>query len=612
MLGALLLPLAALPVTAALTWTLARARPGRALAEPTEDRWHTRPTPTLGGVAILTGCAVAVAALAAAGALPLDAQIAGLLGGAAIVFSGGLADDLRPLPAWLKLGLQLAAVACVVATGSVVAIIENDWLAYPLTVVWLVGMTNAFNLLDNMDGLAGSVALVSAGLFAASGFLQDETVVVALAAAVACGCLGFLPFNVPPGRPAAIFMGDSGSQLLGLSLGTIALLSNWRGASNVIVALFVPFLLLAVPIMDTALVTLVRLRERRPVHLGGKDHSSHRLVGHGLSERRAVLVLAGLGATLGGMTLALVEIDRPFLTITGAALAVAVLARFGLFLAGLQREDRAPRPNAPVVHVRRFVLYRRQLVEMAVDSVLVVGAYSLAHAVRFEGWQEDSVWRGGTFHDSWWIVLGAQLAAFVGFRLYRGIWKHAGFRDVLAVAYAVATATTIVVAALALAGSFDRYSRSVFLVYGVLCVAFVAASRLGERWIEEILTSVRGAAGSRRVLIVGAGRAGIALLRELRETPGHVVTGFLDDDPAKQGMRIQRVPILGSCWNAREAIERTRADLVVVTIPRAPRETLTHVVSVCDEKRIACRFALRDHDLDPAQFLERRGAAPLT
>jgi FlaA1/EpsC-like NDP-sugar epimerase len=140
-------------------------------------------------------------------------------------------------------------------------------------------------------------------------------------------------------------------------------------------------------------------------------------------------------------------------------------------------------------------------------------------------------------------------------------------------------------------------------------MGLVAASRLGERWIEELLTSARGAGGTRRVLIVGAGSAGIALLRELRETPGHTVLGFLDDDADKQGMRIQRVPILGSCWNAGEAIERVRADLVLVTIPRAPHETLSHVVSTCDRRGVTCRFALRDHDLDPAQFLETTEAA---
>jgi len=602
-LEAFLVPLAALPLAAAATWALVRAGPRRALAEPTEERWHREPTPTLGGIAIFGGLALGYAALTAAGTIDLDRRLAGLFAGCAIVFGAGLVDDLKPLPAWTKLGAQLAAAGVAVATGTVIDIIATDWVAYPLTVLWLIGITNAFNLLDNMDGLAALVATVSAGLFAASSVLQDDVAVAALAAGLGYACLGFLPFNLRRSRSAAIFMGDSGSQLLGFTLAAVALLSNWRGASNVIVALLVPVLLLAVPILDTALVTLVRLRERRPVHMGGKDHSSHRLVGHGLSERRAVVFLGGLAAVLGAMTLVLVEVDRPFLTIAGVSLAVALLVRFELFLAGLQRLDQAPGYRRPLVSWRRLVVYRHQVLELAVDALIVTGAYALAYAVRFQGDEEGIFWRSGIFQRSLWILLVARIGAFVAFGLYKGIWRHAGFRDGLSMMYAVGTSGVVVVAVLTMSGRFEGYSRGVFVVDAVLCTALVGASRLGERWIEELLTSVRGAAGSRRVLIVGAGRAGISLLRELRESPGYAVLGFLDDDGDKQGMRIQRVPILGSCWNIGEAIDRVRADLVLVTIPRAPRETLSHVVSACESRNVSCRFALREHDLDPAQFL---------
>ncbi len=579
------------------------------MAEPTEARWHRVPTPTLGGVAVFAGLAFGYGLLAAAGTIHVGRGLGGLFAGCAIVFGVGLVDDFRPLPAWAKLGGQVAAVAVVIATGTLVEIIRTDWIAYPLTVLWLIGITNAFNLLDNMDGLAGLVATVSAGLFAASGVLQHDAAVAGLAAGLGYACLGFLPFNLRRNRSAAIFMGDSGSQLLGFTLAAVALLSNWRGASNVIVALLVPALLLAVPILDTALVTLVRLRERRPIHMGGKDHSSHRLVGHGLSERRAVFFLAGLAGALGALTLLLVQVDRPFLTITGVCLAAGLLVRFELFLAGLQGMDRPARMRPPLVSWRRLVFYRRQALEVAVDALIITGAYALAYVVRFQGDEEGIMWRHGIFQNSLWILLVTRLGAFFAFGLYRGIWRHAGFRDIVSIAYAVVTSGIAVVAVLTMSGRFEGYSRGVFVIDIVLCTALVAASRVGERWIEELLTSVRGASGSRRVLIVGAGRAGISLLRELRESAGDVVLGFLDDDGDKQGMRIQRVPILGSCWNMGEAIDRVRADLVLVTIPRAPRETLTHVVSSCEARNVACRFALREHDLDPAQFLAGAGSA---
>lgn len=602
MLEAFLIALAALPVTAFTTWWILRRQPTRAVAVPQEERWHREPTPTLGGVGIFAGMAVGYGLLIAIGTLEFDKQIAGLLAGGTIVFASGLVDDLRPLPAWAKLAGQLAAVAVVMATGTVIEIVAADWIAYPLTVLWLIGITNAFNLLDNMDGLSSLIAIVSAGLFAASSVLQDSVAIAALAAVIAYACLGFLPFNLRRGRAASIFMGDSGSQLLGFMLASIALLSNWRGSSNVIVALIVPLLLLAVPILDTALVTLVRLRERRPVYLGGRDHSSHRLVGHGLSEQRAVLVLTALAAILGGLTLALVELDRPFLTVAGVCLAAALLIRFGLFLAGLQRADRPARP--PLVNSRFFVIHRRQAVEVVIDALIITAAYALAYALRFQDFEEEAVWRGGIFWDSLWLLLVVRLVAFGAFGLYRGIWRHAGVRDLISIGYAVLASAIVTVAILTMSGRFEGHSRSVFVIDVVICIGLISASRLSERWIEDLLSSVRGASGSRRVLIVGAGKAGISLLREFQETPGHSVLGFVDDDPEKQGMRVQRVPILGTCWNCGEAIDRVRADLVLVTIPRAPRETLSHIVSVCDDRGVTCRFALREHDLDPAQFLE--------
>lgn len=600
MISAFLLPLAALPAAAAGTYALARFRPGRAVAQPSAERWHREPTPTLGGVAIAAGLAIAYALLVAGGALPFDLRLAGFLAGLAVVFAVGLLDDLHPLPAWAKLGGQLAAVALVVATGTVIELVANDWIAYPLTVLWLVGVTNAFNLLDNMDGLAGLVALVAAGLFAASSVLDGNAAVAGLAAALAFACLGFLPFNLRARGRAAIFMGDSGSQLLGFSLAVIALLSNWRGASNAIAAILVPLFLLAVPILDTALVMLVRLREGRPLHRGGRDHSSHRLVGHGLSERRAVVVLGVLAALVGTATLALVHVDRPFLTTTGLCLAVALLVRFEIFLAGLQRLDGPPRRRSRVVAF--LARHRRRPLELALDALLVTGAYALAYAVRFQG-PEEQWWWDNVFWKSLPIVIAVKLAAFAAFGLYRGLWRHAGFHDLVSVAYAVLASEVVLIALLTMSGRFAGYSRSVFVIDALLSTAFVAVSRLGERWIEDLLSTVRGAAGARRILVVGAGRSGISLLRELRETPGQAVVGFLDDDPEKQGLRIQRVPILGSLWNVGEAIEKVRADTVVVTIPRAPRETLTHVVAACEASGIACRFAMRDHDLDPEQFL---------
>ena len=171
-------------------------------------------------------------------------------------------------------------------------------LAAAIGVLWLVGMTNAFNLLDNMDGLAGTLALIAATFFAIDAVtVHEERLLLVLSLA-----LGLLvrsascPSTSGPGKPAAVFMGDSGSQVLGFTLGALGLATSWKVAETTVATLVLPLLVLAVPILDTALVAITRIVEGRPIHQGGKDHSSHRLVRGGLSEHRTVVLLAAIAA----------------------------------------------------------------------------------------------------------------------------------------------------------------------------------------------------------------------------------------------------------------------------------------------------------------------------
>src|SRR5205085_7736920 len=210
----------ALPAAALTIWALLRSPLGlRLVAEPRRDRWHERQTPLLGGVGLFAGLLAGVGAALAAGALHPSEELFGILGGCAIVFTAGLLDDLRALPPAAKLASQVGAGALVVATGLQVQIVGNDVLATAIALLWLVGMTNAFNLLDNMDGLAATLAGIACAYFAIDAVTtHPNRLVLVLAAAVGLACAGFLPFNLRRGASAAAFMGDSGSQLLGFAL----------------------------------------------------------------------------------------------------------------------------------------------------------------------------------------------------------------------------------------------------------------------------------------------------------------------------------------------------------------------------------------------------------
>ncbi|MBN1486501.1 MAG: undecaprenyl/decaprenyl-phosphate alpha-N-acetylglucosaminyl 1-phosphate transferase [Anaerolineae bacterium] len=254
---------------------------------------HTVPTPRLGGVAIFASTLIVTLLLG--GRYNLG-QLTGILVGSTMVSLLGFFDDRFTMSPWAKLLGQLVAAGLVMSTGVHITSLPWDWLDYSVTLVWLIGITNAFNLLDNMDGLSGGIAAIAAGYFALMCSFSGQYLVGALSVAVMAACIGFLFYNW---NPATIFMGDSGSLFLGFILATIGI--KLAFPQNVtFVTWMIPILVLGVPIFDTTLVTISRLKRRlNPLTTPGKDHSSHRLTYAGLSSREAVLVLYILGFILG-------------------------------------------------------------------------------------------------------------------------------------------------------------------------------------------------------------------------------------------------------------------------------------------------------------------------
>jgi UDP-GlcNAc:undecaprenyl-phosphate GlcNAc-1-phosphate transferase len=592
----------ALPIGLVLTWALLRSPLARRLvAVPTGDRWHERATPLLGGIgitgALLAGVGIAVAVHAAPG----TRELVGVVGGCGLLFAAGLADDLWHLKPIAKLAAQGGAAALVLASGLKVELIHDDVVAAILAVVWLVGMTNAFNLLDNMDGLAATLAAIAAACFAVDAVTTHPSrVSLVLALALGCACLAFLPFNLRPHRPAATFMGDSGSQVLGFALASLGLLSSWKVASTTVATLLLPLLILAVPILDTTLVTVVRMLEGRPVYQGGRDHTSHRLVSRGLSDRRAVVLLGLISATLGGTSLTYEVLDDQRVTVVGVLLTFVLLVQFASFLSDIDRNRETPQGVLGLVFA-----YRRRLVEVMVDFAVVTVAFAAAYFLSVKG--------GGTITQRHLAtialptVLFARYAAFIPFGLYRGVWRYAGARDAASVVGAVVVSELVAFGFLAATQSWLDFPRTVFVVDALLAILLVGASRFAERALDRGLGGFRGHAELNRTLIVGAGRSGRSLMRELRETPGERVVGLVDDDPMLRRRRIQGTPVLGSLGEIGWALGRTQPDVVLVTIPAAHRDRLDQVLEACDRAGVPCRFVRREIDLDPRVVLGAAG-----
>ncbi len=580
--------IAALPVAALALWALLRApsAASRLVAQPTGERWHERATPTFGGVGIACGLAAGVALAIVAGAVEPSWQLAGILAGCGLLFVAGLVDDVRHLSPLAKLAAQFAAAGIAIAAGLRVELVANDVLGVAIALFWLVGITNAFNLLDNMDGLAATLATVACLYFAIdAATVHPNDLVLVLALSLAFACLGFLPFNLRPRDGARVFMGDAGSQLLGFLLAALGLAASWTTAGTTAATMLLPLLVLAIPILDTTLVTVRRLAERRPVTQGGRDHTSHRLVYYGLSETKAVALLALIAIALGATSVAYNVLDRPAVTALGVLVTFALLVQFGGFLAELSEQERRGRPGD--TRLRHAVAVQpRRLVELVVDAALV-GATFLASYLLFVDGRGTQLQRG-TFLAVLPIVLGTTYVVYVLSGVYRRAWRYATTRDLLSIAVASGIATVVAYGIVLAVRNLGDFPREVFVVYGVAAAALAAASR----WFVRLVPEAGGGPddGRRRVLVVGAGQAGRGLVRDLRREDDVRVVGFLDDNPRLRRRRVQGVPVLGAVGDADIALETTRADELVVTIPDAPRDLLEPLERACDAAGVAHRI----------------------
>ncbi|MDH4346711.1 MAG: hypothetical protein OEW31_10290 [Thermoleophilia bacterium] len=590
--------IAAAPVAALVIWTLLRssALGDRLVAHPTGERWHDRTTPTFGGVGITVGVLAGVAVAAAAGAFEPGWELMGVLGGAVLLFAAGLLDDLRHLSPIAKLVAQFAAAGIAVASGLRVELIGNDVLATVVALVWLVGITNAFNLLDNMDGLAATLAAVACGYFAVdAATVHDNETVLVLSLAVGFACLGFLRFNLRPRGDAEVFMGDSGSQALGFLLASLGLAASWTTAGTTVATMLLPLLVLAVPILDTTFVTVARLRDRRPVTRGGRDHTSHRLVYFGLSEAKAVALLAVIGVALGATAVAYNVLDNGRITAVGVLLTFVLLVQFGGFLSDLS--ERTRRGQAGDTSLRAVLTFEpRRLVEVLVDFVLVCASFLASYLLVVGG--EGSEAQRGTFLAALPVVLGMRYVAFVAFRAYRRVWRYATARDALALATACLLSEVAALGVVAATRPLGPFPARVFLVDALLCTVLVAGSRLALKLLPELHRS-RGSE-RRRVLVVGAGRHGRSVVRELREEGARVV-GFVDDNVALRRRRIVGVGVLGATDEISRVLELARPDEVLVTIPNAPPEVIELVSRACDERRVPCRLVHRRTETTPSR-----------
>ena len=301
-------------------WVKNMAIKAGALDAPDARKVHKKPIPRMGGLAIYLGFVLAVLA-----SMHVNREIAGLLLGGTMILIVGIIDDMIQLSAKVKLLGQIGAALVLVMFNIRIEWLTNpfgdmlyvDYFSIPLTILWVVGLTNTVNLIDGLDGLAAGVSTIASITILLVALQQNFWTVAILTAALAGAALGFLQHNF---NPAKIFMGDTGSMFLGFMLAAISILGTVKSAATI--ALVVPIMALGLPIMDTAFAIIRRYMNGRPIFKPDKGHLHHRLLELGLTQKQAVLLMYVISGCLGISAIALTEVNK-FL---GAGIIILLLA----------------------------------------------------------------------------------------------------------------------------------------------------------------------------------------------------------------------------------------------------------------------------------------------
>ena len=569
------------------------ARATGQVAAPKDSRWHKKETALMGGVAIyLSAIIIWFSAVSFLGWKNLGLPFLPIILCASGMFVLGLADDIFEMDPQHKLAAQIVITSILMIFGF-----KLDWTFSKtanllVTLIWIVGITNAFNLLDNMDGLSAGVALIAGTFLFLTHYLTPSpspfVAPILLMTAVYLGAiLGFLIYNF---NPASIFMGDAGSLFIGFVMACLTVtgsLGETVGGSvaHLLSVIAIPVLIVFIPILDTGFVSLMRKLFMRPISQGGRDHSSHRMVAIGFSERKAVLVLYIFSVASGLIALAINNFS------IGTSLVLIVLYLlfvifFWVYLARVKvyAEDSALSDNGlgAFTPILVQITYRRRLFEVLLDVVLVAMAYYMAYLLRFEGPVYYLIGENFAFFlKSVPIVVASQIFCFYVMGVYRGIWESTSLSDLIDYIKAITAGTVAAMLIPLFVYRFLSFSRAVFIIYWILMLILVSLSRLSFRLLDEGVK--KGKRIGKATLVYGAGIGGQMLAKEIEQNRdlGLVLVGFVDDNPRKHERNIMGYPVLGGIKDLARIIKEKNIQEVIISFRENGAQKRTEVDALC-------------------------------
>ena len=559
------------------------------VAVPRDNRWHKKPTALMGGAGIF----VSFVAVWGIGVYLMGWPVFGIpcltmILCASGIFLLGLIDDIFNMTPQHKLAGQIVIASVLILFGFRLEWSSSLTADLFLSILWVVGITNAFNLLDNMDGLSAGVAFISGLFLFLMHYLAPVSILsgsILLISSIYLGViLGFLIYNF---NPASIFMGDSGSLFIGFLLAGLTMMSSSgpvsSGSSKYLLSVIaIPILILFIPILDTGFVSLMRKLFNRPISQGGRDHSSHRMVAIGFSEKKAVLILYLFSLVSGLIALAIGRLG------IGTSLVIIVfylllVVFFWIYLAKVKvypeesiLSENGARLLTPILI---DITYRRRLFEVFLDLILIAAAYYTAHLLRFEGRLLGNDF--SRFITSLPIIIACQMLWFFIAGIYRGVWSNVGIRDLITYFKAVTAGAMMAMLIIVFVYRFEMFSRAVFVIYWFLMIILISLSRLSFRLMDEGIRKQNQKGIP--TIIYGAGVGGQVTMKEIEANRdlGLMLVGFLDDNLRLHNRKIYGYPVLGGQEELKEIVARHGIKKIIVSFKENSSEKKKLIENIC-------------------------------
>lgn len=593
-----------------------------AVDQPNERKIHRHPIPRLGGIAVYSSFFLSIGlihlinpSLHGFESLVSDRGLM-LTVGLALILGLGIFDDLRPRTPTQKLVVQLIAGTLAYLAGFKISavtppagsgILNLGLLNYPVTLLWIVGITNAFNLIDGLDGLAAGVGVIACFTIFGVSVLTSNTPTALTVLILAGALIGFLRYNF---NPARIFLGDSGSLFLGFALAVLSMESSTKGSTAL--AILVPILSLGMPIMETLLSILRRLLDSLLPHrtksmsafqrlmrivTPDNEHIHHRLISRGLSHKKAVLVLYLLSCAFGIGAFALVVTD----SLGNSLILIAVTVASVITIRELRYKEMAVLRNGILLPIYEWPLMNHRLSQAFLDLGFVLTAYASAYIIVLHG--NLTVAAEQNLLSTLPLVALIKLVVFLVSGQYSGTLRFNGVGDALRTLKAVTLSSLIMFVTLTFLLQPTRHPEFPVLVLDFFFLLSLAG---GLRISYSILHHLfhREHHQGKRVIVYGADVNGILTLKQILSdrTLNLTPLGFLDESPHLEGRRVNGYPVFGGHWKLQRLLKKNGVEEILLSTDQIKPVILERIKRIARTQGIPIRrfrTLLDDVSLEP-------------